>query len=237
MLEQIIFIDIETVPKYKFYSEMPLALQKIWDRKYEQLNMQQETPAEAYLDRAGIYAEFGKVIVIGLGYFFKAPDGLTFRMTALQNDDEKRLLEQFRELLVTKFPPYRYRFCAHNGKEFDYPYLCRRMIVNQIELPIHLDLRGKKPWEVKHLDTLELWKFGDFKHYTSLDLLCHVLDVPTSKKDIDGSQVADKYYNENALDKISDYCLNDVLATARIYQRLMNQPLIKESDISVLDLV
>ena len=236
MLEQIIFIDIETVPEFEYYSDLPLPMQKLWDKKFEQLKMEHETPAIAYQERAGIYAEFGKVIVIGLGYFTNSAEGLTFRMTALNGDDEKQLLKQLKELLIAKFPPYRYRFCAHNGKEFDYPYLCRRMVINQIELSEHLNLRGKKPWEIKHLDTLELWKFGDFKHYTSLELLCNVLDIPTSKQEIDGSQVATKYYRDKALDKISHYCLNDVLATARVYQRLTNQPLIQESEVSILDL-
>jgi predicted PolB exonuclease-like 3'-5' exonuclease len=236
MLDHIIFIDIETVPTHQYYNEMPLGLQQLWDKKYEQLNMAHETPAEAYQDRAGIYAEFGKIIVIGLGYFKNIDGNLAFRMTALQNNNEKELLAQFSQLLIDKFPPYKYRFCAHNGKEFDYPYLCRRMIINQIEIPLHLDIRGKKPWEIKHIDTLELWKFGDYKHYTSLDLLCNVLDVPTSKTTMNGSKVAGKYYLENALNEISQYCLDDVLATARIYQRLTNQPLIKDDEISILTL-
>ena len=236
MLEHIIFIDIETVPTHRYYNELPIGLQQLWDKKFEQLNMSHETPAEAFQDRAGIYAEFGKIIVIGLGYFKNIDGKLSFRMTALQNDNEKELLEQFNQLLNEKFPHYRYRFCAHNGKEFDYPYLCRRMIINQVQIPLHLDIRGKRPWEIKHLDTLELWKFGDYKHYTSLDLLCNVLDIPTSKKTIDGSKVAGKYYEENALQEISQYCLDDVLATARIYQRLTTQPIIKEEDISILDL-
>jgi len=236
MLEQIIFLDIETVPEHQYYNEMSEGLQFLWDKKYEQLNMDYETSAEAYQERAGIYAEFGKIIVIGLGYFKPLNGKLSFRMTALKGDNEKDILKQFKNLLNEKFPHYRYRFCAHNGKEFDYPYLCRRMIINQMELPLHLNLIGKKPWEIKHLDTLELWKFGDYKHYTSLNLLCNILDVPTSKTEMDGSKISTQYYNKNALNDIAKYCLDDVLATARIYQRLSIQPLIDDLDTSVLDL-
>ena len=236
MLEKIIFIDIETVPQYHYYNEMSPELQSLWDQKYDHLNMEHDTSAEAYQDKAGLYAEFGKIVVIGVGYFKKSGEKLSFRMTALKNHDEKELLEQFKALLVSKFPHYSYRFCAHNGKEFDLPYLCRRMMVQNMELPLHLNLRGKRPWEIKHLDTLELWKFGEFRHYASLNLLSQILDIPTSKTDMDGGKVAGKYYEEQALDEIASYCLGDVLSTARVYQCLSSLPVVEDKDVAVLDL-
>ncbi len=236
MLEHILFFDIKTVPQYRYYNEMPLVLQSLWDQKNKQMNMEHDIAAEAYQDRAGIYAEFGKIIVIGLGYFKKLDNELSFRMTALQNHNEKELLQQFKQLLIDKFPHYSYLFCAHNGKEFDFPYLCRRMIIKQVEIPLHLNIRGKCPLEIKHLDTLELWKFGDYRHYTSLNLLCNILDVPTSKNMMDGSKVAEKYYDEQLLDEISKYCLDDVLATARVYQRLTNLAVINDDEVAILEL-
>ncbi len=236
MLEQIIFIDIETVPIFHHYKEMSKEMQTLWNKKADRINPSSQDHAKTYQEKAGIYAEFGKIIVIGLGYFKKKENSLTFRMKALKNNNEKDLLEEFNQLLTDKFSSKAYRFCAHNGKEFDYPYLCRRMLINQMEIPTLLEIRGKKPWEINHLDTLELWKFGDYKHYTSLDLLCSVLNVPTSKTTIDGSKVAEKYYKENALTEIAEYCLRDVLATARVYQRLTNNSIIEEKNIHTFHL-
>lgn len=233
MLEHIIFLDIETVPEHPHFNDLPLPIQSLWSKKFERSNMTHDSAEDAYQDRAGIYAEFGKVIVIGLGYFKESKGQLSFRMTAIKGKNEKELLEQFCLLLNEKFSHYKYRFCAHNGKEFDYPYLCRRLIINKIEIPLHLDIRGKRPWDIKHLDTLELWKFGDYKHYTSLELLCNILGVPTSKTHLDGSKVATKYYIEDGLQEITNYCLDDVLATARVYQRLTSYPIVSDKNTTI----
>jgi uncharacterized protein YprB with RNaseH-like and TPR domain len=237
MLDNIIFLKIETVPVYGSYRELPQGLKTLWDKKYEYANMDEDSPEEAYQIKAGLYAEFGKVVVIGLGYF-KSTDGrAVFRMTALQNDNEKELLQQFKNLLLDKFAHYRYRFCAHNGKGFDYPYICRRMTINQIEPPVHLDVKGKRPWEIKHLDTLELWKFGDYKHNVSLELLCNVLGIHSNSNEMRGDMVAKKYYKEQDLKGISKYCLDEVLCTARVYQCITIQPLVLDEDTLILELI
>jgi DNA polymerase elongation subunit (family B) len=127
------------------------------------------------------------------------------------------------------------KLCAHNGKEFDFPYLSRRMLVNSITLPSLLHLSGAKKWEVPHLDTMEMWKFGDYKHYTSLDLLLALFNIPSSKSEMDGSKVNGVYYQEKDLKKIATYCVSDVVAIAQLYLKMKNLPLIEERNIALLN--
>lgn len=193
-------------------------------------------PDELYEERAAIYAEFGKVIVIGLGYFAEQDHRNTeLRVTAIYGHDEQSLLQNFQRLLNDKFPAG-YCLCAHNGREFDYPYLCRRMLVHNIALPEVLKIEGKKPWEIPHLDTLDMWKFGDRKSFTSLQLLSALFGITSPKEDIDGSMVNGVYYKTGDLERIAKYCMNDVIATAQLYRRMNNQPVIPEEAISVVNL-
>jgi DNA polymerase elongation subunit (family B) len=189
-----------------------------------------EVSPEVLYKRAGIYAEFGKIICISVGAFSKAE----FRLKSFSGDDEKKLLTEFAELLRKRYNKPEHLLCAHNGKEFDFPYIARRMVVLGIPVPTILDLAGKKPWEVNHLDTMELWKFGDFKNYTSLELLAAILDIPTPKEDIDGSQVAEVYYKLNDLNRIVHYCTKDVLTVAQIFRRYRGEPLIAENQIVIV---
>lgn len=234
-LKNLLIIDIETVSGARDFTEINPELQSLWSRKASFLKNEDElNDAELYFERSAIYAEFGKVIVIGVGiYHENGPGELTLRVTSFANHDEKELLGNFKDFLTSKFDPTTLQLCAHNGKEFDYPYLSRRMLVNGIGLPSVLDISGKKPWEVQHLDTMEMWKFGDRKSFTSLDLLTNIFNIPTSKKDMDGSQVNKVYYqDENGLKKIEEYCRGDVIATAQLYLALHNQSLIKKENIT-----
>lgn len=218
--EDILFLDIETVPMASSFELLDPAQQDHWDKKSHQFRKEDETPGDVY-QRAGIYAEFGKIICISAG-FICGRDPFAFRLKSFYGDDEKSLLTGF-SALVTKFSRNREAvLCAHNGKEFDYPYIARRMVINGIIIPDILDNAGKKPWEVHLLDTLDLWKFGDYKSYTSLSLLTSVLGIPTPKDDIDGSMVAGIYYNEHDIKRIAKYCEKDVLAVARVLLRFMN---------------
>lgn len=108
------------------------------------------------------------------------------------------------------------------------------MIIHGIELPLKLNLFGKKPWEVPHLDTLELWKFGDFKHYTSLKLLTSVLGIPSPKDDIDGSEIFRVYYEENDVQRIVTYCQKDTIAVAQIILRLRGEALLETAEIAYI---
>ncbi|MDH5365966.1 MAG: 3'-5' exonuclease [Cyclobacteriaceae bacterium] len=219
-MKNILFVDIETVSQTDNYQNLSERLKTQWSRKSSFLKRnEEETDEDLYNDRAGIYAEFGKVIVIGIGFFAKNEEENTFRVKAIKGDDEKKLLLDFCDIL-NQFNAEELQLCGHNGKEFDFPYLCRRMLVNGIKLPYVLDTSGKKPWEVKHLDTMSMWKFGDYKHYTSLDLLASIFGIESSKVGIDGSQVGEVYYKENDLDKIADYCMRDVAVTAQLYLKL-----------------
>lgn len=226
-LSRVLFLDIETAPQSPDYNSLDQNGKRLWDKKASQLKAKDEGTSEELYNRAGIYAEFGKIIVISVGYF----NGNEFRIKSFYGDDEKILLEEFAVLLNRHYNNVDDMLCAHNGKEFDFPYIARRMVINGIELPFILQLAGKKPWEIKHLDTMELWKFGDYKSYTSLDLLTYIFGIPTPKDDIDGSMVWKVYYEEKDLERIKNYCQKDVLAIAQVMKRYLNQPLIKEENV------
>jgi len=228
-LEDILFLDIETVPEVARFSELSSVKQELYALKTK-YQRKDEISAEDFYERAGIWAEFGKIVCISVGYFVSVDNKRSFRVKSLSGE-EKELLESFKTLLNNHFNETNHLLCAHNGKEFDFPYIARRMIIHRIELPSKLNLFGKKPWEVAHLDTLELWKFGDFKHYTSLKLLTNILGIPSPKEDIDGSDVARVFYEEKDLDKIVKYCERDTVAVAQLLLRFNNLDLLKEDEI------
>ncbi|QSE98070.1 3'-5' exonuclease [Fulvivirga lutea] len=218
-LKNILFLDIETVSQTFDYQKVDERLKKQWARKASFLKREEGVSDEdLYIERAGIFAEFGQIIVIGMAFFHMEGDELQLRTKAIKGDNEKELLEEFKGILSKMNSDL--LLCAHNGKEFDFPYLSRRMLVNGIPLPDVLNLSGKKPWEVNHLDTMDMWKFGDWKHYTSLDLLAAIFGIESSKSDMDGSMVNAVYHEENGLDKIADYCIQDVIVTAQLYAKL-----------------
>ena len=228
-LENILFLDIETVPEVPYFSDLDETKQALWEHKSQYQRKDDET-AEAFYERAGIWAEFGKIICISVGYFTFRGDIRNFRVTSFYGDEIK-ILKDFKNLLISHFSETKHLLCAHNGKEFDFPYIARRMIINNIELPYKLNLFGKKPWEVPHLDTLELWKFGDYKTYTSLKLLAAALGISSPKDDIDGSQVGEVYWKENDLQRIVTYCQKDIITTANILLRFKNMPLIEHNNV------
>ncbi|AEH00951.1 3'-5' exonuclease [Lacinutrix sp. 5H-3-7-4] len=228
-LENILFLDIETVPETHNFSDLDKTKQALWEAKSRYQRKEEFTPEEFY-DRAGIWAEFGKIICISVGYFTNQGDTRLFRTTSFYGE-EPTLLKAFKNLLISHFSQAKHLLCAHNGKEFDFPYIARRMIINGIELPYKLNLFGKKPWEVPHLDTLELWKFGDYKTYTSLKLMTNVLGVPSPKDDIDGSEVYRVYYEENDIDRIITYCEKDTIAVAQIFLRLRGERILSDEEI------
>jgi uncharacterized protein YprB with RNaseH-like and TPR domain len=228
-LNNILFIDIETVPEQQHYDQLDEDLRQFWEQK-TQYQRKDEISAEAFYERAGIWAEFGKIITISVGYFVNKADIRNFRVTSFWGD-EKKILNDFSNLLTTHFNGPQHLLCGHNAKEFDIPFIARRMIINSISLPSKLNLFGKKPWEVPHLDTLELWKFGDYKHFTSLKLLTKVLGVPSPKDDIDGSEVARVYYEEKDIDRIITYCEKDVIAVAQIFLRFRREELLIDDEI------
>ena len=229
LLENILFLDIETVPEVADYDELDDVKKELWEHK-SQYQRKEEFTAEEFYDRAGIWAEFGKIICISVGYFHIKGDKREFRVTTFHGEESK-LLKDFKNLLNTHFKYPKNLLCAHNGKEFDFPYIARRMIIHRINLPYKLDLFGKKPWEVPHLDTMELWKFGDYKHYTSLKLMANILGIPSPKEDIDGSMVRDVYYGEKDLERIITYCELDVVTTAQVFLRLRNEELLVDAKI------
>ena len=229
-LQKLLFLDIETVPMCPVYDELPEKFKPLWDKKAKYLKKEEEDTSETLFPRAGIYAEFGKVVCISFGMLV---DG-SIRIKSFYGDDEKVLLGDFANLLETKFSSKDFLLCAHNGKEFDFPYLSRRMLINSIPLPEILDLAGKKPWEVSHIDTMELWKFGDFKNYTSLEVLAAVFDIPTPKDDIDGSQVGKVYWEDKDLERIVTYCQKDVLTIAQLFLRYQGKPLLEDEQVVIV---
>lgn len=228
-LENILFLDIETVPEQENFELLDNEMKTLWELK-TQYQRKDEFSGEAFYERAGIWAEFGKIVCISVGYFTIKGDVRNFRVTSFFGD-EKKILNDFINLLNNHFNQPQHILCGHNAKEFDIPFIARRMIINQIVIPNKLDLFGKKPWEIPHLDTLELWKFGDYKHYTSLKLLTKILGIPSSKGDIDGSQVGHVFYVEKDIDRIVTYCEKDTIAVAQIFLRLRREDLLTDDEI------
>ena len=228
-LNKILFLDIETVPQYPTFIDLDEKTKQLYSQKTKFLQKDNTHTAEDLYDRAGIYAEFGKIICISVGYIHEGSLGEQIRLTSFYNEDEETLLREFVTLLEEN-----YKFailCGHNAKEFDFPYICRRLLIHGIALPTILDIAGKKPWEINHLDTMELWKFGDYKAYTSLALLCHIFQIPTPKDDISGEDVARVFYEEKNLERIKVYCEKDVVALIQLLRKMMGKNLIKEDKI------
>ena len=234
--ENILFLDIETVPEIELFEDLSEIKKELFaiKTKYQRnpkTPTETEIPVEEFYPKAGVWAEFGKIVCISVGYFVRQESERSFRVKSFYGDDENFLLEGFKTLLEKHFSEKQHLLCGHNGKEFDFPFIARRMIINRIGLPSALNLFGKKPWEVPHLDTLELWKFGDFKHYTSLKLLTTILNIPSPKDDIDGSQVAQVYYKEKNIKRIATYCEKDTIAVAQLFLRFNNEELLTEEEL------
>jgi len=230
--EQVLFLDIETVPQHPTYEMLTETEQHFWNRKTELLKKSPEDTPSSLYPRAGIYAEFGRIVCISTGFFSR--DG-KFRIKSFANDDEKILLAEFAELLNAYFCKPEHKLCAHNGKEFDFPYMARRMLIQGVKLPAALDMASKKPWEIPHLDTMELWKFGDYKNFTPLNLMAHLFGIPSPKDDIDGSQVWTVYWNEKNLQRITTYCQKDVVTIAQIFLKLRGEELLAVDEICIVD--
>ena len=235
-IDSILFLDIETVPMVRTYDELPDPFKDLWDKKAVILTRNTRgseenvpTPGEVF-ERAGIYAEFGKIVCISTGILRNG----TLWIKSFAGDDEKQLLTEFAEMLTKAAGKKVQYLCAHNGKEFDYPYMIRRMLILGVPVPSILDLSMKKPWEVNHFDTMELWKFGDFKNYTSLELLAAVFNIPTPKDDIHGSDVAGVYYEEKDLPRIVRYCQKDVITIVNLFLKFQFKEIIGDDEIQIL---
>jgi len=233
-LNNILFLDIETVPQHDSYEKMSPEWKALWDLKAAYLirNNAEET-VESIYNRAGIYAEFGKVVCITCGIIQGYQPSKKLVLKSFCGDDEREVLLQFADMLKRWATDANKCLCAHNGKEFDFPFLCRRMIIHNIPLPGILNTRGKKPWEISHLDTMELWRFGDYKNFTSLNLLATTLGIPTPKDDIDGSMVWEVYWKERNLKRIMVYCQKDVITAAQVYLRMTGEELLAEDSIEI----
>lgn len=233
-LQNILFLDIETVSQHPQFGDLPPEWQELWTRKAEALlKNREEHTAESIYERAAIYAEFGKIICISCGILQGGGDNKSLVIKSFHGDDERELLAGFCDMLTKWTPGSQKYLCAHNGKEFDFPYLCRRLVINNECIPSLLSIAGKKPWEMNLIDTMELWKFGDYKNYTSLNLLAHVLGIPTPKDDIDGSMVGAVYWKEKNLPRIVQYCQKDVITMAQVYLRLQREALVAPGQIEI----
>lgn len=221
-IDRILFLDIETVPQYETWEEIPEVEQNLWEKKTQWQRNEDMLAEDFYPQRAGIMSEFGKIICITVGM----ADGDYLKLKSFAGHDEKKLLIEFGEIFNSK-RLQNVILCAHNGKEFDFPWIARRFLINGMQPPLPFRLYGKKPWEIPHLDTMELWKFGDYKSFVSLELLAHIFGIPTPKDDIDGSMVASIYYIEKDLPRIIKYCEKDVLTLANVFRRMRQEELLK----------
>lgn len=233
-LHTILFLDIETVSQYSEFKEVPEEWQDLWRHKAEGLIRDKTpvTPEELY-GRAAIYAEFGKIVCISCGVLSGPPAERKLSLKSFSGENEKELLLQFYELLHKWGSEGQKYLCAHNGKDFDFPYLCRRMIIHGMKIPSVLNLSGKKPWEVPHIDTMEMWKFGEYKNFISLNLLARTLGIATPKDDIDGSQVGEIFWNQRDLPRIVTYCQKDVVTVAQVYLRIHGETLVRPENICI----
>ena len=230
-IKNVLFLDIETVPIKENFEDLSATFQKLWEEKTVWQRKDDISPSDFYKLKAGIMAEFAKIICISVGYLFTEKSENHFRIKSFYGDDEKQIITDFNTLLNSQFNKKQHQLCAHNGKEFDFPFIARRTLINELKLPKLLDIAGKKPWEINHLDTMELWKFGDYKHYTSIKLLAALFEIPTPKDDIDGSQVAKVYWEEKDLERIKIYCQKDTLTVAQLLLKYKGQDLISENNI------
>jgi DNA polymerase elongation subunit (family B) len=236
MLEQlditkILFLDIETVPQFPSFDQVPDRWKALWEKKSNSIKKDNVSTVEELYPRAGIYAEFGKIVCISVGYFNSSGRSYQLRVKSFYSHNEAELLNDFCKMVTKHFNNPDDLLCAHNGKEFDFPYIARRCVINKIAMPEMLNTAGKKPWEIRHLDTMELWKFGDYKSFTSLDLLAASFNIPTPKDDIDGSQVWKVYWEENNLERIQLYCQKDVITVAQLILCFRGENLLGEEDI------
>jgi hypothetical protein len=234
-LAKILVIDIETAPIASTFAELPADMQYLWGKKAITLQKRdgsEATPEELFTERAGIFAEFAKVVCVSVGFLHFKDGKPSFRVKSFFGEDEREILEGCRNMLDSTMRLPGWQLCAHNGKEFDIPFLGRRYLIQQLDLPkVIAETQSAKPWEVRILDTMNMWKFGDFKSYTSLELLCGVLQVPSPKEDMDGSMVAPMYWKEKDYERIARYCEQDVIATAQVLLRFSKMPLVAEEDI------
>ncbi len=236
MLAELLLLDIETVPQAASFAGLDPDWQSLFREKLSKTVPDGQDPGETYPNKAGILAEFGKIICISTAFFYLDEKGeWALRIKSIYGKDEVEILSNFTDL-CNKVHAYNpgFQFTGHNIKEFDIPYICRRLLINRLPLPVYLQLHDKKPWEVKMFDTMNWWKFGDNKNYVSLNLLAHVLGIPTSKTDIDGSMVQEVYYKDDNLPRIVDYCQRDVVVTANIVLRFMGKELLKEEKIWIV---
>ncbi len=235
-LTDLFLLDVETVPQVATFSELNPLWQRLWSDKISKTVPETISLEDSWKMRAGILAEFGKIICISTAYFYNDNNGeQALRIKSFFGDDEKHVLEQFKAASVKFFQHNQcFQFAGHNIREFDIPYICRRMIINNIPLPEFLQLHAAKPWDVKMVDTLQWWKFGDYKNYISLDLLAHVLGVPTSKTDMDGSKVQDEYYYRENIQKIVEYCQRDVVVVANVLRKFQQLGALPEAHITVV---
>jgi len=234
-LENLLLIDIETVSEFAEFDTLSEEWQTLWKEKVQRTLPEDVSAAEFYPQRAGVMAEFAKVICISIGYFRKEGNTQQLRLKSFYGDDEKILLQDFiAALYKLEASNNKWSFTGHNIKEFDIPFICRRLLINGLAIPAFLDFQNMKPWETNMIDTFQYWRFGDYKHYTSLKLLAAALQVPSSKDDIDGSMVGDVYWKEKNLDRIVAYCQKDVVTTGNIILRFKNLPLLNESQVVIV---
>jgi hypothetical protein len=231
-LENLLIIDIETVSEKQDFASLDSHWQELWSEKLGRSLPENVSAEEYYPLRAGVMAEFARIVCISIGYFRKEAGSLQLRVKSIYGEDEKILLKSFTETVDQLELARRNRsFTGHNIKEFDIPFLCRRLIINNLKIPGYLDFQTMKPWETNIIDTFQHWRFGDYKNYTSLKLLAAALNIPSPKDDIDGSMVGEVYWKQKDILRIARYCQKDVVTVANLVLRFKNLPLLTDAEV------
>ena len=235
ILENLLLIDIETVPQHPTFDLLSDDWKQLWEEKTVRSLPDFTSAAEFYPQRAGVMAEFAKIVCISIGYFTKQGNALQLRVKSFFGDDEKKLLQDFITTVnQMESKNNKWSFAGHNIKEFDIPFICRRLLINSLHIPAYLDFQNMKPWDTNTVDTFQYWRFGDYKNYTSLKLLAAAMGVPSPKDDIDGSMVAEVYWKEKNLQRIATYCQKDVVTTGNIILRFKNKELLKDDQVVIV---
>lgn len=234
-LDNLLLIDIETVPQHPSFELLSEDWKHLWEEKTQRSLPDFTSAAEFYPQRAGVMAEFAKIVCISIGYFTKQDNALQLRLKSFYGDEEKKLLQDFIGTVnQMEAKNNKWCFAGHNIKEFDIPFICRRLVINSLPIPPYLDFQNMKPWDTNMIDTFQYWRFGDYKNYTSLKLLAAALGVPSPKDDIDGSMVADVYWKEKNIERIATYCQKDVVTTGNIILRFKNMELVKAENVVIV---
>lgn len=231
--ELVAAIDIETVRVEENYNDLSEGFKAAWRYKHKQEGVipSEDELADLWQKNASLYAEFSKVCAVSIAFLHQGK----LYCKEFYGPDEKEILEATATTLNNMVVANsEYRLVAHAFKHFDGPFLSKRYVVNNIDIPTILDTGNSKPWEIRNLCTNELWRMGGTGAGSSLQALCNVLDIPVSKVDLVGDEVGAAYYRKE-YERIGRYCSYDTVATFNIFRRFKKEGLFNFDEVTYVN--